>query len=244
MTQDNSDDKPKTPKLISTAPPPITPLRGSGRTGTINTGRVTSLAAIDWQHWRIMKTVAAWEAVLLSFGTNPETAEIDWRDFNNYPNENQIKIIKRLRQLEGYLSDTTFFSHVSFGTNQRVHEFSLPEFAAWGLHVGFDDMPPELVAMAQKRNTPTVIAVNASDGIASNFSTDGWKSAARKIADECFDHDTEQRCRDNLFGYAKRVMEKMQERQINGPRGLIDNAKTIQREALQGDLWWAQKKLK
>jgi len=151
MTQDNSDDKPKTPKLISTAPPPITPLRGSGRTGTINTGRVTSLAAIDWQHWRIMKTVAAWEAVLLSFDTNPETAKIVWRDFHAYVDENQTKVIKRLRQLEGYLSDRTFFSHVIFGNHSRVHEFSLPEFAAWGLHVGFDDMPPELVAMAQKR---------------------------------------------------------------------------------------------
>lgn len=149
MSQDNSDDKPKTPNRISNAPPPISPLRGSGYTGLAKAPIAPD--AIDWQHWRIVKKVAAWEAVLLSFGTNPETAGIDWRDLYNYPSENEIKIIKRLRQLEGYQSDGTFFSHVIFGNHSRVHEFSLPEFAAWGLHVGFDDMPPELVAMAQKR---------------------------------------------------------------------------------------------
>ncbi|CAE6863946.1 hypothetical protein R69608_00355 [Paraburkholderia nemoris] len=68
-----------------------------------------------------------------------------------------------------------------------------------------------------------------------------WKEQARIIADELFDHDTAQRTRDSLKNYASRVMAEMQTREIKGPRGIIDNPNTIQREALQGALWWAKK---
>ncbi len=68
-----------------------------------------------------------------------------------------------------------------------------------------------------------------------------WKTQARVIADECFDHDTKNNCRDSLAGYSVRVMDIMREREIHGPRGLIDNPKTIQRDALQGRLWWQVK---
>lgn len=70
---------------------------------------------------------------------------------------------------------------------------------------------------------------------------DDWRVLARGIADECFDHDTKNNCRDSLAGYSKRVMDIMQARKIHGPRGRIDNANTIQREALQGDPWWRKK---
>ncbi|MGV8892353.1 MAG: hypothetical protein ACOH2K_05325 [Burkholderiaceae bacterium] len=70
---------------------------------------------------------------------------------------------------------------------------------------------------------------------------DSWQVEARKIADELFDRDTKNRCRDCLKGYSNRVMEEMQSRGVFGPRGLIDNANTIQREALQGMKWWANK---
>lgn len=77
-----------------------------------------------------------------------------------------------------------------------------------------------------------------------------WHESARIIADECFDDDTRNKCRDCLIkrvgskvtgGYAHRVMEIMQERNIHGPRGRIDNAGTICRDALQGKSWWANK---
>lgn len=72
--------------------------------------------------------------------------------------------------------------------------------------------------------------------------TGDWKDAARAIADECFDADTRNNCRDSMAGYARRVMGILQEREIHGPRGLIDNPKTIERDALQGDKWWQHKK--
>lgn len=68
-----------------------------------------------------------------------------------------------------------------------------------------------------------------------------WRDQARQIADECFDRDTANHVRDSLIGYSRRVMTEMTTRQIHGPRGPIDNASTVQREALQGAKWWAGK---
>ena len=70
---------------------------------------------------------------------------------------------------------------------------------------------------------------------------DNWREHARQIADKCFNLDTKNKCRDSLAGYSRRVMDEMQTRKIHGPRGLIDNSNTIQREALQGSKWWKEK---
>lgn len=70
---------------------------------------------------------------------------------------------------------------------------------------------------------------------------DHWTVLARVVADECFDKDTRNGCRDSLKGYARRVMELMQQRDIKSPRGIIDNHLTVMRDALQGDKWWAKK---
>lgn len=72
--------------------------------------------------------------------------------------------------------------------------------------------------------------------------TKDWKKLAREIADEEFDRDTANQSRDNLYGYSRRVCDEMQTRKIHGPRGRITNAKTVQREALQGTNWWASKR--
>ena len=37
-------------------------------------------------------------------------------------------------------------------------------------------------------------------------------------------------------------MKKMQELDIRGPRGTITNPRTIMRDALQANQWWANKK--
>lgn len=69
-----------------------------------------------------------------------------------------------------------------------------------------------------------------------------WKVTARELADECFDADTKAGVRDSLNGYSERVMKKMQELDIRGPRGTITNPLTIMRDALQANQWWANKK--
>ena len=80
-----------------------------------------------------------------------------------------------------------------------------------------------------------------TERVAREVTSDDWKVSARDIADECFDRDTKNKCRDSLAGYSRRVMDEMQERKIPGPRGVFDNSNTIQREALQGPLWWQKK---
>jgi hypothetical protein len=67
------------------------------------------------------------------------------------------------------------------------------------------------------------------DGLAKS----DWKEQARTIADELFDSDTNQGCRDSLDNYSKRVMERL--------HGIITNKNTVKREALQGGKWWATK---
>lgn len=72
-------------------------------------------------------------------------------------------------------------------------------------------------------------------------STKDWRVSAREIADNLFDKDTKMNCRRTLKNYAALVMDKMQELEIHGPRGRIDNPNTIMREALQGNKWWGNK---
>ncbi|MEO6421427.1 MAG: hypothetical protein ABIR84_01715 [Candidatus Nitrotoga sp.] len=115
-------------------------------------------------------------------------------------------------------------------------------FRTKGINFDFSKVKSDLEALksrAKVKSTPAT-GVNGSD----------WKEQARTIADECFDHDTKNNCRDSLAvrkrgevvgGYAHRVMVIMQERNIKGSRGIFDNAGTVMREALQGDKWWANK---
>jgi hypothetical protein len=86
-------------------------------------------------------------------------------------------------------------------------------------------------------------AEKVADILGASQNGDDWRVQARAIADEYFDHDTRMGCRDSLKGYSKRVMEQMQKRGIKGPRGIIDNANNVMKEALQANLWW-QKKIK
>jgi hypothetical protein len=116
------------------------------------------------------------------------------------------------------------------------------------------DDPAELPGIAPIIQGPPAVEKEAQSDKAwgeGQYGSAALWEEARKIADECFDHDTELGTRDSLNrknkrgeyvgGYAFRVMEIMQKRKIHGPRGRIDNAGTIAREALQGSKWWGKK---
>ena len=83
----------------------------------------------------------------------------------------------------------------------------------------------------------------ANEESKANLSSNGekWQEQARIIADEYFNRDTANGCRDSLQGYCVRVMELMQQRDVKGPRGIFDSPGTIKREALQSKKWWANK---
>lgn len=106
-----------------------------------------------------------------------------------------------------------------------------------------DATPGNTDAQNHPQGTPTspINSAEPAQSTTENSPSDDWRVQARAIADECFEHDTNMNCRDSLKSYSARVMDKMQERGIKGPRGIIDNAGTIMREALQGAKWWANK---
>ncbi|MGF6370763.1 DNA-directed RNA polymerase subunit RPC12/RpoP [Paraburkholderia sp. RAU6.4a] len=69
-----------------------------------------------------------------------------------------------------------------------------------------------------------------------------WTVHARQIANVLYERDTAIGVRDSLIGYSRRVMDEMRMLGIKGQRGeVIENSKTVQREALQGTKWWQQK---
>jgi hypothetical protein len=101
----------------------------------------------------------------------------------------------------------------------------------------FNDINPDYVT-EQNALKPFKTKSKALEVDKNNYD---WKESARQIADQIFDHDSSLGTRRTLKDYSEKVMEKMQENMIHGPRGRITNPNTVMREALQGDKWWAKK---
>lgn len=200
-----------------------------------------------------MPEVKTWQACALALNFDPDSLERSPNGWMNgwmasgddvfqsesFPSDEVMRQHENLlRALEANRFNAQFFT--------PAHNFKDPvrlsEFAAWCAPVVRDltggDIPEELAALAkaapQAAAKIEVIPVITPSG-------ENWQTKARAIADECFDHDTKMNCRDSLKNYSKRVMEAMQERGIKGPRGIIDNANSVMREALQGEKWWANK---
>lgn len=96
----------------------------------------------------------------------------------------------------------------------RTREWSLPkDFPA------LPDMPG-----SEAIKTPPASEQAKNEGKEGSAGT--WQEQARKIADECFDRDTSNICRDSLAGHSSRVMDEIQKRRIHGRRGLITNPAT------------------
>lgn len=122
----------------------------------------------------------------------------------------------------------------------------VPKRNPWhGTIIGAVDESQTTVAMADLLHWLDGIARAApapqNDAEKDDATEKDWRPKARDIADECFDRDTANNCRDSLASYSHRVMDEMQKRNIHGPQGPIVNPKTIQREALQGAKWWQNK---
>lgn len=68
----------------------------------------------------------------------------------------------------------------------------------------WDDLPDEMALPACDAKLPTEAGEPAN--------RDNWQTAAQRIADELFERDTANGCRDSLAGYSQRVVEEMKER--------------------------------
>lgn len=111
----------------------------------------------DWNFWRAMRKVLYWQACALSVGADPDTMGRRQHDsYWNYdayhadqlPATHAEIMKKRLRLLKANCYDREVFTQSS---TLNTGEVLLSEFAAWGLSLGWDDMPQELAAMAQEK---------------------------------------------------------------------------------------------
>jgi hypothetical protein len=148
---------------------------------------------------------------------------------------------------EGIFAPLLFANDLGRMTHTRTGLMTMTRLPN-GLHARISPgIPFDLSELRFRREDITMLADNHSAphhtpaAPATSPSDDDWKAQARVIADECFDRDTANGCRDSLDNYSNRVMEAMQERGIKGPRGIIDNKNTVKRDALQGKQWWANK---
>lgn len=153
-------------KRVSVAPEPITPVRGSSYT---QPRTPATLPAIDWRYWRHMPEIRQWEACALSLNINPDNMKHHPQAWMagpgsgpiftdaSFPNKAvQIEFDKRVRLLGASLFSSGYFTAVNnlVMGGRHLATVNLREFAAWALHVEFDGMPPELVAMAEKKPEP------------------------------------------------------------------------------------------
>lgn len=243
----------KEKRVISKAPPPIKPTRGVG-VGSVSRGVwAKEQTKPDWANWRLRTFATIWEAAALATDIDPRSMkplQQTWMGGTSkqFFLKSSFMNAEQERKFENNYSLIVDWAK-THGDKVRHHntgEIELKEFAAWA---GDNELqvPEEFAALSNvsKPAIPTGKPPTPSPqqhfGSSEQYGQD-WKEAARRIADELFDYDTSLNTRDTLVNYSKRVMEKMQSNEIHGPRGRIDNPKTIMREALQGDMWWSNKK--
>ena len=152
-------------KHISAAPPPKEPIRSR------YTQPRTPAAppVIDWRYWRHMPEIRQWEACALSLNIKPDNMKLHPQAWMAGPGSGpiltdasfpsgavQIEFDKRVRLLGASLFNSGHFTAVNnlIMGGRHLATVNPREFAAWALHVEFDDMPPELVAMAEKKPEP------------------------------------------------------------------------------------------
>ena len=144
MTDENDSPQKKKPKLASSAPPPITPLRGSGRIATIQR---PPACPPEWSQWEMVGRVETWEAAALSINLEPR--RIDRNKNSSFPDDKTYDLfVMRRRAVE-------VAPWRALGRNQLG--VCLPNFVEWSISKGMD-IPVELASMARPIEAPEVPA--------------------------------------------------------------------------------------
>lgn len=129
----------------------------------------------DWEFWRAMRKTEDWQACALSLNIDPDSMTHHPQSWmagsgsgaffttDSFPsNDVKANFEKRLRLLGANRFDQAIFTlPMAKNSNLGPDEVLLSEFLVWGLSVGWDDMPPELIAIAQPKEPPQT-APNAS----------------------------------------------------------------------------------
>lgn len=133
------------------APPPDRPLNveGSG----IHFPSQIKTKTPDWNFWGAMPKATHLQACILSIGIDPDSLRIlDRYSIEILPIETQETLKKRLELLAANRYKPTIFTlPMAQYSGLNTGEVFLSEFAAWGVSLGWDDMPQELSARAQEQ---------------------------------------------------------------------------------------------
>lgn len=146
MNQNNNLPPVRKPIQVSNAPEPITPVgNGSYRAPAKNAAALL----IDWHHYWRLKRMEPWEAAALSLCVNPKEMQhhpqawmcsgIVFTDASFPSRDVHDQFTKRLELLTDNIYDRAHFA-------KHDGTLSLSELARWCAHVGYDNLPPELVA--------------------------------------------------------------------------------------------------
>lgn len=212
----------------------------------------------DWDFWRHMSTLKTWQACALSFNIEPDSLRhsrhgwmagpggnviIEPRSFPS--NEIAERFDKRLRLLSAHITNPAFFRlHTIIAGSPSRCEIFLADFAKWAvMEMRFGELPPDLVALAQKPEKPTTpetattfVDTPITADLANHSESSDWKEYARVIADELHQKDTKAGAYSSQADIAERVAIVMRDKKQFGPRGPLSGS-TILREALQGGKW-------
>jgi hypothetical protein len=151
-----SDDK--KPVRVSKAPPPITPI-GSSSPQRPNPFDTDVKGPTNWKYWRHVETVEIWQALLLSLNIEPPGKG---RLLDNAPGRTGYipreylgahglnDEFDRRWFLVGNRLETFYASAGKPRTAKPTDFLRLTLFAAWAIEFEWDNLPTELVALAQK----------------------------------------------------------------------------------------------
>lgn len=133
----------------------------------------------DWDFWRHIPHAKVWQACALSLNIDPDLMKHSphgWMngigsgpDFEplSFPSRD-VKVLfdKRLRLLAAHIGNPAHFRlHLIIMGNPARCEIYLTDFARWAVsEMEWGDMPPELVALAQKPDEPEQLEQAAMDG--------------------------------------------------------------------------------
>lgn len=108
---------------------------------------------VKWRLWLNMREVHLWEATLLSMDIDPKCGrpDPDFEDdgvFKSYAEHEEYK--DRLKLLRSNLGDPEYFRPGTLNLGDpELHSVQLSEYAVWASQIRFENLPSELVAIAE-----------------------------------------------------------------------------------------------
>lgn len=145
---------PNKPVQVSKAPPPISPLRGSGSMRSVLSPTPNN-ALPDWAKWKYMPELEAFQACALALNFDPDSMRRSPQSWMHPGADIFLSESFPSDELAGQFN--SLMEIVKANKLQTIHfKINLPEFAAWCAPVVRDltsrEIPPELATLASNNS--------------------------------------------------------------------------------------------